>query len=125
MNQSLRPASLAAYGNSKTAAVDTPKTVRGCRVALSGLTGYHVTDEISCLLRRRLRIAALIALAAFAVFLVRNLIDPPSSLDPLTRNLQFVVVGILTFLNALLWSHVRLSMRALRIVELCSFGVMG
>jgi serine/threonine-protein kinase len=99
--------------------------VRGCKVALSGLTGYHVTDEISCLLRRRLRIAALIALAAFAVFLVRNLIDPPSSLDPLTRNLQFVVVGILTFLNALLWSHVRLSMRALRIVELCSFGVMG
>jgi serine/threonine-protein kinase len=125
MNQSLRPASLAAYGNSKTAAVDTPKTVRGCRVALSGLTGYHVTDEITCLLRRRLRIAALIALAGFATFLVRNLIAPPPTLDPTTRILHTIVVGVMTILSALLFSHICLSMRVLRIVELSLFGVMG
>jgi len=125
MNQSLRPASLAAYGNSKTAAAESQKPVRGCKVALSGLSGFRVTDEIMCLLRRRLRIAALIALAGFAAFLVKNLFSPPATLNPTTRILHTIVVAVMTVQCALLWSHICLSMRTLRVVELTLFGVMG
>jgi serine/threonine-protein kinase len=125
MNQSLRPKSLASYGNSLTATHESQKPVRGCKVALSALSGFHVTDEISCLLRRRLRVAALIALAGFAVFLVRNLITRPPTIDSATNVFHTVVVAVLTFCSALLWSHVLLSIRALRLLELSMFGVMA
>src|SRR5260370_2505775 len=125
MNKPFQRLAVSGYGNSLTASSDQQKPVRGCKVALTGLSGFHVTDEITCLLRRRLRIAGLIALAGFAAFLVRNLIAPPATPVPTTRILQMVVVAILTFLSALLWSHVRLSIRALRAVELSLFGVMA
>ena len=125
MNKPLAPLSIGGYGISRTASAGERTPVRGCRVALSGLSGFHATDEITCMLRRRLRVAGLIALAGFSAFMVRNLIAPPASLEFTTEILLMVVVAVLTFLSALLWSHLRLSIRALRGVELGLFGVMA
>jgi eukaryotic-like serine/threonine-protein kinase len=125
MNKPLAPLSIGGYGNSLTASAGERTPVRGCRVALSGLSGFHATDEITGMLRRRLRVAGLIALAGCAAFMIRNLIAPPASLELTTEISLMVVVAVLTFLSALLWSHLRLSIRALRGVELGLFGVMA
>src|SRR5260370_7326719 len=106
MNKPFQRLAVSGYGNSLTASSDQQKPVRGCKVALTGLSGFHVTDEITCLLRRRLRIAGLIALAGFAAFLVRNLIPPPATPDPTTRFLQTLPLPTLTFCSPLLSTHV-------------------
>src|SRR5207302_4338186 len=43
-----------------------------CRLAAAGGSHQHLTTEIAPLLSYRLRIATLITLAAFAIYLVRN-----------------------------------------------------
>lgn len=95
-----------------------------CRVVAG--TGQHFTEEVSCLLRQRLRLAGLIALAGFGVFLIRNLITPNGfRSEALTMSLHTAVVAILVGLSALLWSHVHLCMRSLRTIELILFGSMA
>jgi tRNA A-37 threonylcarbamoyl transferase component Bud32 len=97
-----------------------------CQVALVAGSGQCLTDEISCLLRRRLRVAALIALAGFTAFLVRTFFLPPEDrLSPVGTALHTALVGVLTLASAILWSRLYLSVRTLRALELILFGGMA
>src|SRR6202158_3040981 len=52
-----------------------------CRFTQGSESGPGFTDEMSCLLRTRLRLAILIILAGFALHFVRNLLLPESGFD--------------------------------------------
>jgi serine/threonine protein kinase len=97
------------------------------RLALVPGTSSHLTDELHCLLRRRLRVAGLIALTAFAVFLFKNLFFPNPALppQPLLLALHAAVVAVMTVLCGLLWSRLPFGMRGLRTIELGLFGSMA
>ncbi len=99
---------------------------RRCMALVPGTT-THLTDELHCLLRKRLRVAGLIALTGSAIFLARSLILPGAStpVEPLGLALHAVVVAILTVLCSLLWSRVPLAVRGLRLIEIGIFGSMG
>ncbi|MFO0965929.1 MAG: hypothetical protein U0793_10145 [Gemmataceae bacterium] len=92
-----------------------------------GGTTPHYTREVSCLLRRRLRIAGLISLVASAAFLVRAfvLISSGHAVPPVGLALHCVLLAVLIGSAMLLWSKVELSMRALRWVEFAMFGMMA
>jgi eukaryotic-like serine/threonine-protein kinase len=98
-------------------------SARRRQLALVGESGQHITSEIDGLLRRRLRIAALITLTAFAVFLVRGVIDRGHYYgSALELSIHASVVGIFTVLTCALWSSWRLSLGWLRGIELLLFG---
>ena len=90
-----------------------PSATPSRRIALVPGTSTHLTDELHCLLRRRLRVAGLIALAGFAVFLVKSLIVPNTlrGPQPLDLALHALVVAVMTVLCSLLWSRIPLGMR--------------
>jgi serine/threonine-protein kinase len=95
------------------------------RLALVGESGQHITSAIDDLLRRRLRIAVLITLAGFGIFLVRNLLEPGphSALEEQTRIFHTFVVAVMIVLTCALWSTWQISLRWLRVMELTLFGV--
>src|SRR5712671_6759613 len=97
------------------------------RIALVPGSTTHLTDELHCLLRRRLRVAGLIALAGFAVFFVKSLLLPSTlrGPQPIDVALNAVVVAVLTVLCSLLWSWLPFGMRGLRLIELGLFGSMA
>src|SRR5262249_39778002 len=97
---------------------------RRSRLALVGESGQHITSQIDDLLRRRLRIAALITLAGFGIFLVRSLLRPsrPGPLEDETRVLHTLLVGVMIVLTCALWSTWRISLTWLRVMELTLFG---
>ena len=99
---------------------------RRCLALLPG-TSSHLTDELHSLLRKRLRVAGLIALGGLAVFLVRGLLLPTAitGVPPTGLALHTVVVAVMTLLCTLLWSRVPLTMRGLRFAELGLFGSMA
>src|ERR1700686_3417697 len=88
-----------------------------CRFAQGSDSGPGFTDEMSCLLRTRLRGAILIILVGFVLHLVRNLLLQGSVLDH--RTLRLFISGceivVLAIVSGLLWSRWTLSMRTLRI----------
>src|SRR5262249_54429134 len=91
-----------------------PSTPSWRRIALVPGTSGQLTDELTGLLRRRLRVAGLIALAGFATFLVKGFIAPPShpmTPRPLDVALNALVVAVMTALCALLWSRIPFGMR--------------
>jgi serine/threonine-protein kinase len=93
------------------------------RLALVGESGQHITSEIEELLRRRLRVAALITLAGFGIFLIRGLLDPSHYYgQPLDLAIHALVVGVMTVLTAALWSSWHITLRWLRFMELMLFG---
>jgi serine/threonine-protein kinase len=98
-------------------------SARRARLALVGESGQQITGELDGLLRRRLRLAALITLAAFGAFLIRGLIDREhyygTGLDLAVHSL---VVAVMTLLTSVLWSSWRLSLGWLRFIELMLFG---
>jgi eukaryotic-like serine/threonine-protein kinase len=98
-----------------------------CRFAHGSESGPGFTDEMSCLLRIRLRLAILIALAGFALHFVRNLLWPEPAFDH--RPLRLIVTGceivVLVIVSGVLWSRLALSMRTLRILELTIFGMIA
>lgn len=87
----------------------------------------HFTHEVTCLLRRRLRIAGAIGLFGFAVYLARafqlawNGNSPPA----LGLALHTFTVAALIASCTLLWSKFSLSMTALRWIEAGIFGSMA
>ncbi len=93
-----------------------------CRLAASSGPGF--TDETSCLLRTRLRMAILIVLVPFAIHFVKNVLQLGPAFD--YRPLWLVFGGCETVVLAgaagLLWSRWPLSLCALRKVELTIFG---
>src|SRR5262249_15553587 len=90
-----------------------------CRLAWGGSTEPYPVGEVTCLLRRRLAVAALINLAAFSVYLVLNLLRPSADVDvgPYVLPAHVAVVVANSLLVALLWSRVPLSVAGLRAVE--------
>src|SRR6266699_3147258 len=98
-----------------------------CRFAEGSGSGPGFTDEMSCLLRSRLRLAILIILAGFALHFLRNSLLQGSALDH--RSLRLFVTGceivVLAIVSGLLWSRWPFSMRTLRILELTIFGMIA
>src|SRR5262249_46248846 len=96
-----------------------------CRLAAG--SGLAFTDEMSHLLRRRLRLAILIVVVGLAFHFLRNLLPGGSTLDHRTIWLAFtgVVIAVMMVASALLWSRRPLSLRTLRVVELVVFGLVA
>jgi serine/threonine-protein kinase len=103
-------------------------SVSRCKVALVAGSGAHFTEEVGSLLRGRLRVAALIALAGFSAFLIRNLffLNRPTGYQPdyVATSLHTLAVAIMILCSTLLWSRLPLSVTALRSIELGLFGIM-
>jgi serine/threonine-protein kinase len=96
------------------------------RLALVGESGQHITSEIDGLLRRRLRVASLITLAGFGIFLVRGLLNPREYAgSPLDLAIHAFVVAVMVAIATALWSGWSLSLRWLRTLELLLFGSAG
>src|SRR5947209_9746593 len=102
-----------------------PEDVRGpgsqggrCRLAVGSGPGF--TDEMSCLLRTRLRLAILIFLAGFTLHHLRQLLLTDSRLreQPATLFFAGCEIVVMAAVLALLWSPRPLGMRSLRVVEL-------
>jgi serine/threonine-protein kinase len=98
-----------------------------CRFAKSSDSGRGLTDEMSCLLRVRLRLALLIILAGFILHFLRNLLWQQAAFDhrPLWLVFSGCEITVLVIVLGLLWSRRPLSMRGLRILELTIFGMMA
>jgi serine/threonine-protein kinase len=95
-----------------------------CRFAMGSGTGPQLTQEMVTLLRRRLRVAALIIGAAFGIYLFRLLFERPADqlFGPLDTAIFAAVVAVMAMVASLLWSSVPLSARWLRTLELALFG---
>jgi serine/threonine-protein kinase len=95
-----------------------------CKVGFGGATPMHLSSEIVPLLRHRLRLATLITLAAFGIYLLRNLWihwQPDGSISA-GLAVHSVVVAVMVLLAAILWTTWHLSARILRAMELTLFG---
>jgi hypothetical protein len=94
-----------------------------CRFAKGSDSGPGLTDEMTCLLRTRLRLALLIILVGFALHFLRNWLLPSAFVQ---RPLWWVFAGceiaVMVLASALLWSRRPLCMRQLRILEIIIFG---
>ena len=99
---------------------------RRCMALVPG-SGTQLTDELHCLLRRRLRVAGLIGLAVLATFLVKHLVAPtvPAGPQPVDLAIHAGVVAILTLLCTLLWTKIPFRMPRLRLIELTLFGAIA
>jgi serine/threonine-protein kinase len=93
-----------------------------CRLAVGSGTGF--TDEMSGLLRTRLRLAILVLLALFVVHWLRNVLRPDMTYDhrPLWLLFSSCEIIVMAAASALLWSRRLLSKRSLRALELVIFG---
>jgi len=91
---------------------------------MAGSTGPHLTQEVSCLLRRRLRIAALIMLAGFSTFLVRAYVERPADmlLGSLDLGIFTAVVAVMAAVATILVSRTPISFGWLRVLELTLFA---
>src|SRR5262249_24485801 len=94
-----------------------------CRFAKGPDSGPGLTDELSCLLRTRLRLALMIILAGFTLHFLRNLLLQGSAFDHRPVWLLFTgcEIAVLAIIFGLLSSGMPLSMRSLRILELTVF----
>jgi serine/threonine-protein kinase len=95
-----------------------------CRLAVGSGPGF--TDDMSRLLRARLRLAISIILVAFALHFLRNLLLG-SAFDHRLLGLVFSggEIAVMAVASAWLWSRRPLTMRSLRILELSIFGLIA
>jgi serine/threonine-protein kinase len=100
---------------------------RDVRCRLAAGSGPAFTDEMSHLLRRRLRLAILIVLAGFAFHYLRNLLPFGPAFDHRPLWLLFVgsEIAVLAAVSALLWSRRPLAPRTLRALEFTVFGLVA
>ncbi len=98
-----------------------------CRFAHGSDSGPGFTDEMTPLLRTRLRLAILIVLAGFILHLARNLLlqEPAFDHRPLRLSITAGEIVVLAIVSTLLWSRRPLSMRNLRLLEWTIFGVIA
>jgi serine/threonine-protein kinase len=96
-----------------------------CRLAAGSGPGF--TDEMSHLLRRRLRLALLIVLIGFALHFLRNLLLLGSAFDhrPLWLLFAGCEIAVMAIASTVLWSRRPLSMKSLRLLELTIFGLIA
>lgn len=107
-----------------------PDAVSGrvrCRCPAWSDSGPRLTDELSRLLRVRLRLAILIILVGFVVHLLRNVFLQGSAFD---HRLSWLVlasceIAVMGIVSGLLWSHRPLSMKTLRVLELTLFAMIA
>src|SRR5438477_8834154 len=90
-----------------------PRRVR-CRFAKGSDSGPGLTDEMSCLLRTRLRLAILIILSGFTLHFLRNLLLQGSAFDhrPLWLLFTGCEIAVMGIVSGLLWSRRPLAMRS-------------
>src|ERR1700682_6402686 len=102
------------------------RTVR-CRFSQCSDSGPGFTDEMSCLLRTRLRLVILIILSGFALHFLRNLVLQGTAFDhrPLWLCFPGCEIAVMVIASGLLWSRLPLSRRSLRILELTIFGMIA
>jgi serine/threonine-protein kinase len=101
----------------------TSRRVR-CRLAAGSASGF--TDEMTHLLRTRLRLAVLIALAGFALHFLRNLLLGHALDDrPAVLALGGGEIVVLATAWALLRSRLPLSRKALRVLEVAVFATIA
>ena len=95
-------------------------------MALVTSTGPQMTEEVRDLLRRRLRVAGLIALAGFGAFFLRFLLFPvEGGPGVVSLTMQAGVVAILVVCCAILWTRIALSTQTVRVIELTMFAAMA
>ncbi|MBV9126099.1 MAG: hypothetical protein JO112_22330 [Planctomycetes bacterium] len=103
---------------------DVSQHVR-CRLAQGSCPRF--TDEMSGLLRTRLRLAILIILAGFALHFLRSLWLLGSAFEQ--RPLWLVISGgeivVMALASVVLWSRRPLSRRSLRTLEMTIFGLIA
>jgi serine/threonine-protein kinase len=94
-----------------------------CRFAKGTGAGAGFTDEMSCLLRTRLRLAILVLLTAFILYFARNLLLQGFAFEHrLWLFFDAAEIAVMAVVSAFLWSRRPLSMKTLRILELTIFG---
>ncbi|HYV35732.1 MAG TPA: serine/threonine-protein kinase [Gemmataceae bacterium] len=95
-----------------------------CKLAAPG-SGQMQTSEVAPLLRYRLRLATIITLVTFAIFLVRNFLNfnNPDGPTPVGLAIHSFIVAVMIVLASLLWTSIPFSVRALRAMELTLFGM--
>src|SRR5207249_7132089 len=95
-----------------------------CRFAKGSDSGPGLTDEMSCLLRTRLRLAILIILSGFTLHFLRNLLLQGYAFDhrPLWLLFTGCEIAVMGIVSALLWSRRPLAMMSLRVLELTICG---
>src|SRR5947209_1635688 len=93
-----------------------------CRLAVGSGPGF--TDEMSCLLRTRLRLGILVMLVGFALHFLRHALQPDPAYDQRPGWLVFRAceIAVMAIGSGLLWSRLPLSMGKLRTLELVLFG---
>jgi eukaryotic-like serine/threonine-protein kinase len=99
-----------------------------CRFAKGSDSGHGLTEELSGLLRMRLRLAILIILSAFVLHFLRNLLLPgAAAVDrrPLWLFFSGCEIAVMAVVSGLLWSRRTLRMMDLRILELTIFGFVA
>ena len=76
-----------------------------CRFAKGSDSGPGLTDEMSCLLRTRLRLAILIILSGFTLHFLRNLLLQGSAFDhrPLWLLFTGCEIAVMGIVSGLLW----------------------
>src|SRR5438874_1268585 len=96
-----------------------------CRVTTGSGLGF--TDEISGLLRSRLRLAILIILGGFVLHFLRNLLVLGPAFDHRPRYLVLSAceMAVMVIASVWLWSRRPLSMSTLRTLELTIFGAIA
>jgi serine/threonine-protein kinase len=104
----------------------TSRCVR-CRFSTGSGSGPGFTDEMSGLLRTRLRSAVLIVLATFVLHFLRNVVLPGPATDQRERWLIFSAceIAALAIVSAVLWSRRPLGLRTLRLLELIIFATVA
>ncbi len=105
----------------------TPSGKVRCRFAHCSDSGPRFTDDISRLLRTRLRLAVLIVLTGFGLHFGQNLLLQGPTFDrrPLWLFLIASEIVALAAVSGLLWSRLTLSMRTLRTLELTIFSMVA
>ncbi len=104
-----------------------PRPTSRCKMQLIHGTSDHLTTEMTVLLRRRLRVASMIALAPSLYFLLERIfgsINLSSQYGRFDIPIQAAVVFLLAAICGMLWSRTPLSSCSLRRIELLLFGSM-
>ncbi len=106
-------------------AAEESKRERKCNLAMPESTGKAYGKEISCILRNRLRIVAIILATGFVIFFVRGLFGGIKffGFGQIDQIIQGTVSAILVLVATLLSLQIKYSFRMLRVLEFTLFGV--
>src|SRR5580765_4450820 len=98
-----------------------------CKLGTPGGSARLQSSELAILLRYRLKLAIVIAIVPFVIFLVRSFVKAEGLDGPTTVGLALhcVIVAVMIGLASVLWTTIPLGLRALRAMELTLFGLIA